>query len=111
MELIQHLRIGSPLIWVNTVEPERVTEIICSTSVNEVYHLDPFEGLSVWRDNSWKTVLIEMGSAEEGDLKEVPTNNLAKVVLSITSTKIESKPTLSELSKLIGTLLPAEKEL
>jgi len=76
MELIQHLRIGSPLIWVNTVEPERVTEIICSTSVNEVYHLDPFEGLSVWRDNSWKTVLIEMGSAEEGDLREVPTSNL-----------------------------------
>jgi len=76
MELIQHLRIGSPLIWVNTTEPDRVTDIVSTFSLRDVYRMDPFDGLVVWRDKEWKTVLIEIGSAEAGDLQEVQCNSI-----------------------------------
>lgn len=80
MELIQHVRIGTPLIWVNTTEPERITELICSSVNKEVYRLDPFHGLMVWKDDGWKIVLVELGSEQEGDFREIPCNNLEVAV-------------------------------
>lgn len=80
MEMIQHIRIGSPLLWVNTVEPERITELICNVSTKDVYRLDAVDGLVVWRDNGWKVVLGEIGSVEEGDLQESPIYDLGMAV-------------------------------
>lgn len=80
MELIQHLRIGSPLIWVNTVEPDRVIELIAHVSNREIFRLDAFDGLVVWRDNEWKVVLVEIGSKETDDLREVQCYNLEQAL-------------------------------
>lgn len=80
MELIQHLRIGSPLIWVNTVEPDRVVELIAHVSNREIFRLDAFDGLVVWRDNEWKIVLVEIGSKETDDLREVQCYNLEQAL-------------------------------
>lgn len=83
MELIQHLRIGSPLIWVNTVEPDRVVELVTHVSNRAVFRLDAFDGLVVWRDNEWKIVLVEIGSQQTDDLQEVQCYNLEQALQHI----------------------------
>jgi ATP-dependent 26S proteasome regulatory subunit len=109
MEMIQHIRIGSPLIWVNTLEPERITEIICSVSTKDVYRLDAVNGLVVWRDNTWKTILGEIGSAEAGDLQEAPIHDLGMAIDHVMDAKacfiFENAHQLAE--KLIGLFLTA----
>jgi len=80
MELIQHLRIGSPLIWVNTVEPDRTIELISQFANREVYVMDGFDGLMVWRNNEWKIVLVEIGSQETDDIREVQCYNLEQAI-------------------------------
>lgn len=104
MELIQHLRIGSPLIWVNTVEPDRIVELIAHMSVKEVFRLDPFDGLVVWRDNQWKIVLVEIGSQENDDLREVQCFNLEQAIAHIIEVNgcfiVENAHTIAE--NLIG---------
>jgi ATP-dependent 26S proteasome regulatory subunit len=80
MELIQHLRIGSPLIWVNTVEPDRIIELAANVSNREVFRLDAFDGLVVWRNNEWKIVLVEIGSEKTDDLQEVQCFNLEQAI-------------------------------
>lgn len=83
MELIQHLRIGSPLIWVNTVEPDRVIEMIAHVNNRNVFRLDPFDGLVVWQDNDWKIVLVEIGSQATDDLREVQCFNLEQAIAHV----------------------------
>ena len=80
MELIQHLHIGSPLIWVNTSEPDRVIEMVAHVSNREIFRLDAFDGLVLWRDNEWKIVLVEIGSKETDDLREVQCYNLEQAL-------------------------------
>lgn len=87
MELIQHIRIGSPLIWVNTYEPDRITDLITRYSNKDVYRMDPFDSLVVWSDNSWKSVLVEIGSEQTGDLQEVKCNSLEMAVEHILKEK------------------------
>ena len=80
MELIQHIRIGSPLIWVNTFEPDRITDLVTRYSNRSVYRMDPFNGLVVWSDNVWKSVLVEIGSVEAGDFQETQCFSLEMAV-------------------------------
>jgi len=77
--LAQALLNRSPLIWVNTAEPERVIDSIprlCEHDKN-LYIYDLFNGLMQWNhtDFSWKIVLVENQREDEnGELitEEVP---------------------------------------
>lgn len=60
MSLAKHLRIGTPLIWVQTDEPERQTDVVVQHARRPVFRLDPFEGLVVWKDERWKKVLVKI---------------------------------------------------
>lgn len=60
MDLQQHLNIGTPLIWVNSDEPDRVIDIVTLMSDREIFRLDPFVGLVTWQEDDWKKVLVEI---------------------------------------------------
>lgn len=59
MEFIQHLRIRTPLIWVQTTEPDRAVDIVCHFSSNDLFMMDPLEGLCKYVDEQWRPVLVE----------------------------------------------------
>lgn len=73
--LIQALSNRSPIIWVNTLEPERVISAIptLKNDTRPLYVYDDFSGLMIWDTDStsWKIVLIQFQD-EDGNLQEVP---------------------------------------
>lgn len=72
MNFIEHLRIRTPLVWLRTTEPDRYTGIIARNSSQEVYRLDPFNGLVVWRKQKWLKVLVDKLNPETGEVEQVP---------------------------------------
>lgn len=67
MKLDTHLQLGTPLIWVNSDEPERVTDdVLLHSTRRKVFKLDPFEGLLVWKNESWRKVLVQLPDGSEG---------------------------------------------
>lgn len=66
MTLNTHLHLGTPLIWVNSDEPERVIDDVILQARREVFQLDPFEGLVVWKNNAWRKVLVVLPDGSEG---------------------------------------------
>lgn len=74
--LVQSLTNRSPIIWVNTVEPERVIGAIPSLKNDDrkIFVYDDFSGLMVWNDadESWKIVLVEQFNPETGEDEDAP---------------------------------------
>lgn len=66
MNLNLHLELGSPLIWVNSDEPERVIDDVILQTSRNVFRLDPFLGLVVWRNEKWCKVLVALPDGSEG---------------------------------------------
>lgn len=72
MKLAEHLRIGTPLVWVTTDESARVIDFIAErVQDRKVFRLDALEGLVVWsaEKNTWLKVLVgedeDMGPTKE----------------------------------------------
>lgn len=65
MNLAEHLKIGTPLIWVNTDEPERLTDIVVSDTRRPIYRIDPFEGLMTYKKGTWKKVIVDVEGQEK----------------------------------------------
>lgn len=66
MSLQYHLRVGTPLIWVNSEEPERVLDAVCNEPRRKVYKLDPFDGLVVNMDGKWRKCIVKKEDGTEG---------------------------------------------
>lgn len=71
MSLIEHLRLGTPLVWSQTDEPERVIDFIGAFAQRDVYRIDPFRGLVRYVNGEWKVVVVETMTME--GLQEGPT--------------------------------------
>ena len=66
MNLRTHLDVGTPLIWVNSDEPDRVIDIVSLTSTRPIFKVDPFNGFSTYVNGLWKKVLVELEGIEKG---------------------------------------------
>ena len=75
MNLAEHLKIRTPIVWINTSEPDRLTQQIVENCPKDVYRLDALKGLVVYRNNSWKQVLIEMFDPSSETFEENITND------------------------------------
>ncbi len=73
--LIQALSNRSPIVWVNTLEPERVIASVpvLKNDHRKLYLHDDFSGLTVWDDNTqtWKVVLVDIVD-ENGEEQQIP---------------------------------------
>jgi ATP-dependent 26S proteasome regulatory subunit len=81
MSLVEALQNRTPLIWVDTVEPERLISqlpVLCSD--RSIYIFDIFDGLLEWEHQSktWKIVLIEVVDPDTGEMKEIAITHPAK---------------------------------
>lgn len=65
MSLQRHLDIMTPLLWVVTDEPHRVTNEVLQHSRRTVYRMDPLEGLVCHNGQRWLRVLVRNGSGED----------------------------------------------
>lgn len=74
--LIDSLSNRTPIVWVNTLEPERTIAAIptLKNDDRDLYVFDQFHGLLVWNseDESWKIVLLDNPTAEEPEDQETP---------------------------------------
>lgn len=59
MSLQRHLKIMTPLLWVVTDEPHRVTDEVLHHTTRTVYRVDPLEGLVCYDGNKWCRVLVK----------------------------------------------------
>jgi len=74
MSLLEALRNGSPLVWIDSVEPEKIIAQIPALCENRtVYVMDVFDGLKQWfpESKSWKIVLVTVED-DEGNKQDVP---------------------------------------
>lgn len=75
MSLSQHLKIGTPLIWVVSDEPHRVIETTLAQATRPVFRLDPLDGLVAYRPDDdmpqWRQHLVA-----DDDGNPIVTHNL-----------------------------------
>lgn len=65
MSLKRYLDIHTPLMWVVTDEPHRVTQEVLEHSHLPVYRLDPLQGLVVHDGERWRKVLVVDGDGQD----------------------------------------------
>lgn len=58
MSLATHIKVRTPLVWVVSDEPHRVTETVLAAATQPVYRLDAIRGLLVHRQDRWREVLV-----------------------------------------------------
>jgi len=63
VSLAEHLHVGTPLVWVETDEPDRITDMIVAHSQRPVFRIDPFEGVLVYKRGQWRKVLFSNNGA------------------------------------------------
>ena len=77
--LIESLSNRTPIVWVNTLEPERTIAAIpvLKNDDRDLYVFDQFQGLMVWNvdDETWKIVLVDNPMAESPEDAEVSIND------------------------------------
>ena len=74
MNLAEHLKVRTPLIWVQTDEPRRViNEVAFHEQTRPIFRLDVMDGLVTWNAelNRWRKVLVPAG-----DDQYLPTNDM-----------------------------------
>ncbi len=61
MSLIEHLQIRTPLLWVETPEPDRHQDLVLKYAKGPIYTVDPKLGFGVWsRDKQrWEPILFK----------------------------------------------------
>lgn len=64
MSLAEHLKIRTPVLWVDTPDPYRYQEMVTLLSPTDVYIMDPIEGFSVFdkEHNKFIPVLMDLVS-------------------------------------------------
>lgn len=62
--LLNELKLGHPAIWLKTTEFSRAVETLTKYDFRDFYTVDYQSGFSVFQDNIWKTILIEMLSED-----------------------------------------------
>ncbi|HJS83778.1 MAG TPA: AAA family ATPase [Nitrososphaera sp.] len=73
MKLVEHLLVGTPLIWVTTDESSRVIEHVVEAGTNRpVFRMDAFQKFVEWdaEKKRWLTVLVEFTNDEGQTYKE-----------------------------------------
>lgn len=80
--LIHHIEMRTPLIWVDSPEAFRVTEIVCAAAKGRpVYRMNAFDGLMVWFADQelWKRCLVPQGPENQ----ELPCYDLQVAIVWI----------------------------
>lgn len=78
MSLAEHLKIRTPVLWVDTPDPYRYEEMVAMLSPTKVYIMDPMKGFSVWNSelNDFQPVLMDLvsmsGEAYQGACFSLP---------------------------------------
>lgn len=82
MSLIEHLKIRTPLVWVNTSEPNRYIDISLRFCPGDAYIMDPKNGFSIWdkADEKWKAILFEVENPATGEIVEMATSDLGTAI-------------------------------
>jgi AAA+ superfamily predicted ATPase len=57
VNLRDHLRVRTPLVWVRTDEAPRVLDEVLAGAVRPVFRIDPLDGFCRWTDGAWKIIL------------------------------------------------------
>jgi len=74
--LVDSLSNRTPIVWVNTLEPERAIAAIPSlkSDARPLYVYDEFSGLMVWDQDkdTWKVVLVEIKDPDTGEVVQKP---------------------------------------
>lgn len=60
MTLQQHLDLHTPIVWIKTNDPAYVIEQVTRHKQDNLFYLDPFEGLQTYKNNQWINVLVDM---------------------------------------------------
>lgn len=85
MDIIKHLRIATPLIWIRTDEPERVSDIVVENVRRKIFRLDPFDGLVTYKNDKWCKVIIE--TEEDGEIVEHTTSDPEEAIRHVVQVK------------------------
>lgn len=78
VSFIEHLKIQTPVLWVNTPDPYRYQELVALVSPNSVYVMDPMKGFCVWNRQAkcFRPVLMDLvdmdGSSYQGSCFSLP---------------------------------------
>lgn len=82
MSLIEHLKIRTPLVWVNTSEPDRYVDISRRFCPGDIYTMDPKDGFSIWvrEEECWKPLLFEVVNPMTGEVSEQASHDLGQAV-------------------------------
>lgn len=72
MSLIEHLQIRTPLLWVETPEPDRHQDLVLKYAKGSVYAIDPKLGFSIWNKTSqrWTPILFKKENPMTGETIE-----------------------------------------
>jgi len=82
--LEQCLKLQLPTVWISTQDTYRVINKIVNTSRQDVYKIDPFQGLSKWVDDMWKIILVPSPMNPE---ELVPIGDIQQAVMYVYSNK------------------------
>lgn len=63
-DLLEHLNLVTPLVWLVTDEPDRATDIISQNARRKVFRMDVFDGLVAFVDGEWRKVIVELDGVE-----------------------------------------------
>lgn len=82
MSLVEHLKIRTPLVWVNTPEPSRYQEVVMRFCSNNLYAMDPKLGFSIWdaKGKKWVPILFEIDNPMTGETIETAVFDLPKAI-------------------------------
>jgi ATP-dependent 26S proteasome regulatory subunit len=59
VQLITHLHVRTPVVWVTTDEAVRVIDVVVANSPRPVFRMDAIDGFCRWENDHWDRVLIE----------------------------------------------------
>lgn len=82
MSLIEHLKIRTPLVWVNTSEPDRYVDISRRFCPGDIYTMDPKNGFSIWvrEEECWKPILFEVTNPMTGEVIEMTSHDMGQAI-------------------------------
>lgn len=58
--LFSQIKLGFPSIWVKSIDPYSTIDSIVTFNSRSYFTIDPVKGFSQYKNNSWKTVLVDM---------------------------------------------------
>jgi AAA+ superfamily predicted ATPase len=82
VSLVEHLKIRTPLVWVNTPEPNRYQDVVMRFCSSDLYAIDPKLGFSIWdrKSKQWKPILFEIENPATGEVIEAATFEMSLAI-------------------------------